>query len=83
MFYSEVLGAIKPKLKCPLKAGNYTLGKMGKTLIDLTVFKVVALEGYVWILTIKVVTSAKGSKIKKVSACSIIELKVTRKNQRV
>ena len=80
MFYSEVLGAIKPKLECPLKAGNYTLGK---TLVDLTVFKIVASEGYVWILTIKVVTSAKGSKIKKVSACLIIELKVTRKNQRI
>ena len=80
MFYSEVLGAIKPKLECPLKAGNYALGK---TLVDLTAFKFFPLEGYVWILTIKLVTSAKGSKIKKVSACSIIELKVTRKNQHV
>ena len=80
MFYSEVLGAIKPKLECPLKAGNYTLGK---TLVDLTVLKFVPLEGFIWIVTIKVVTSAKGSKIKKVSACIITELKVTRGNKRV
>ena len=79
-FYSELFSSIEPKLECPFKAGNYTIDR---ALVDLVVLRFLPMDGFIWILTGKLVTSEKGSKIKKVIACLIFEMKVTRGNQRI
>ena len=79
MFYSELPGKVKPKVECRLKAGSYTMNRTS----DMTVWRFFPLEGHNQVLTLKLVSYKKGSRIKKVSACLISEFKITRDNKRL
>lgn len=76
-YYTAVFAAIKPKVECPIKPGNYTLES---TRLDLSGLRMFPLEGFVWILTFKLVSIEKKSK--KVVFCLISELEVTRGSRR-
>ena len=80
MVFADVTNAIKPKLECPIKSGNYTLDR---TSLDLTVLKMFPIEGYVWISTAKFISIDKESKTKKVFLCFNAEVKVTTGTRRL
>lgn len=73
-FYSAALESIHPQLKCPIKPGNYT----AHVDIDLNLFSIFPIEGFVWITTFKMVATDKGSKTKKIVCCLNSETKIVR-----
>lgn len=79
-FYSGALASIKPPLKCPLKPGNYTLEE---SELDLTPVSMIPLDGFIWVVTFKFVSSEAGSKTKKIAMCLNSETKIVRTNKRV
>lgn len=58
-FYSSALEGVKPPLICPVKAGNYTFVE---NKLDLSILAMLPLDGYIWLTTIKVLTSEEGAK---------------------
>lgn len=75
-FYSSFFDNIKPTVKCPLKAGNYTINK---TKLDLSPIYALPLDGYVWISKIKVLAKDKNNK-KRIEMCMNTETKIIRTN---
>lgn len=78
-FFSMTLASFKPPLKCPIKTGNYSLEE---SFIDLTPVAFVPLDGFVWIVTFKLVANEKGSKNKKTVLCMNSETKIIKVNKR-
>ena len=74
VFFASTMSAIKPKLECPIKSGNYTLDR---TLLDLTVLKMFPIEGRVRVMTGKLISFDKVNKTKKVVLCLNAEAKIT------
>jgi hypothetical protein len=61
-FYSNALEQITPRLKCPLKPGNYTISKCSA---DMSILSLLAIDGYVWVVE-ETITSDDGKTKKKV-----------------
>ena len=80
MIYAVIMDAIKPKLECPIKPGNYTLDR---TSLDFTVLRMFPIEGHVWVLTGKIISFDKESRTKKVVMCLNAEVKVTAGTRRL
>lgn len=72
-FYSSILATIKPPLECPLKPDNYTAKQ---AIIDLKHVSLLPIDGYIWLVTLKFVTSSKGSRAKKLIMCVNAEVKI-------
>ena len=80
MIYSVIMNAIKPKLECPIKSGNYTLDQ---TSLDLSALRLFPVAGYIWVLTAKFISYDKQSKTKNVVLCFNAELKITTGTKRL
>lgn len=77
-FYSSVFENIKPSFNCPIQPGNYTVEE---AVIDLTPVSFVPLDGFIWVVTFRFVSSEKGSKTKKIVMCLNSETKIFRTNK--
>lgn len=77
-FYSNVIASIKPPLQCPIKAGNYT---MEESTFDLSMLSVLPLDGYIWVVTFKLM-SAENGKTKKIAMCLNSETKIFRTSRK-
>lgn len=78
-FYSPFLESFEPPLKCPMKPGNYTIHEIK---LDYTLFSALALDGYIWLTTFKILASEAATKKKRIVACLNTELKIVRCNKR-
>lgn len=78
-FYSSALASIHPQLKCPIKPGVYTLNEAA---IDLSLISVIPLDGYVWVVTFKLLQAEKTKKMKKVVLCLNSETKIIRSSDK-
>ena len=76
--WGNIFAAIEPKIKCA-RPGNYTLKS---TRLDLSIFKNLPIEGYVWMLNIKLVHFNRQQKTKKNIMCQFIEAKVERSRKK-
>ena len=76
-FYSSVFENIKPPAKCPVKAGNYTLKE---TKLDLSALAVIPLDGYLWVVAFKILSTDPGTKKKRLVMCLNSETKISRSN---
>lgn len=76
-FYSATFAAIKPAFKCPIQPGNYT---WESSTLELTPLAMFPLDGFVWVASIKLVSSVKRSKTKKTVLCLNSETKIVRVN---
>ena len=77
--FSNIFSSIRPKLECPIKAGNYTLGE---TSFDFKFVSMFPLAGYLWVTTFKLVAPEKGKKTKKIVFCMMVETKIIRGNRK-
>lgn len=73
--YSFLFDAVKPRVSCPIKAGNYSVPA---GTVDLSLFAMLPVDGFIWVVSYKLVATEKGSKIKKVVLCMRSETKITR-----
>lgn len=74
-FYSNIIEAIEPPFKCPVKVGIYKM----KTVYQIpAMFDFVPLDGFVWVTTFKLIDK----KSRKLKACLNVETKVVRKRVR-
>lgn len=74
-FYSSTLESIKPLLKCPVKAGNYTFMELK---LDLSALSLLPMDGYVWLTTIKLLSAEERIKRKLIVLCIAAETKILR-----
>ena len=72
--YGVVFKALKPKFECG-EAGNYTIENF---TLDLMPLRILPLEGYIFILTFKLVGIDKVKKKRKTILCEIFECQITR-----
>lgn len=79
VFYSIMFEAIKPPLACPIQPGNYTVEKFS---IDLSLVSMLPIDGYIWIVNFKLVSSVKGNRTKQIVACINSEVKVVKIRQK-
>ena len=77
--YGSIFAAFQPKIRCG-KPGNFTLKP---TTFDLTAFKNLPIEGYVWMLNTKLVHYNRQQKTKKNIMCEFVEVKVERSRIKV
>jgi hypothetical protein len=75
LFFSDVFAKIKPPTKCPLMPGNYTISE---SEIDLSLFNYAPVDGYVYMINLKIVSTEKGSKARKIAWCFNLETKITK-----
>lgn len=73
--YRGFFSNVKPPLKCPLKPGNYTLTD---SMVDLSMISFFPIDGYIWVVTLSLVSSENGSKKKKVAMCVNAETKIVK-----
>lgn len=74
-FYTPIFENFKPAIKCPLKPDIYTLKE---SKMDFSLFSLIPLDGYVWVVTIKVLSAESGIKKKEVAMCLNTETKIVR-----
>lgn len=74
-FYAKFFSNFEPPLRCPLKAGNYT---MNEIKLDLSVISVLPLDGYLWLVTFKILAIEPGLKKKQTAMCINTETKIVR-----
>lgn len=74
-FYSSFFENIKPAFKCPIKPGLYTVDQ---TKLDLNAISMLPLDGYLWVVTFKMLTADAGNKRKQTAMCLNSEIKVLR-----
>lgn len=79
-FYSNLLGSFEPVIKCPIKAGNYSLSK---TPFDLKYFQVFPIEGYVYSVIFKWLQKSQLNKSEKIIMCLHLDVKVEAVNKKV
>lgn len=71
--YSKAISMIEPPLECPIKPGNYT---SKQSSIEFKKVALLPIDGYVWIVTIKLVSSGTGNKAKRLILCLNAEVKI-------
>lgn len=74
-FYSAAFASIHPPLRCPIKPGNYTADD---STFDMTAIQMLPIDGYVWVITFKLVASESGSKTKRIVFCLNTETKIAK-----
>jgi hypothetical protein len=77
--YASVCATVSPPLHCPVKAGNYS---MGSTVVDLSILNVLNFDGYIWLATVKFVTTNSTTKLKRVIMCYNTEIKMVKVRNR-
>jgi hypothetical protein len=75
-FYYSALEQISPPFQCPFKAGIYTIAPLSIDLSLLSLFSY--LDGYVWVVTFRLVLYDSESKTKKTIFCINSETKITK-----
>lgn len=78
-FYSNAFASVQPPLQCPIKPGNYT---MKESRFDLSLLSVLPLDGFIWVVTFKLISAESGSKKKKIAMCLNSETKIFRTSRR-
>lgn len=71
--FSSFFSRVKPPVKCPLKAGNYTFEE---SKLDFSIFSALAIDGYTWLATFKVLSPEEGVKRKRIVLCLNTETKI-------
>ena|SRR5690349_7913442 len=71
---------IKPKFECPVKPGNYTIDTMK---VDLSILAMMPIDGYIYLSSLKFVSSSKGGKLKTIEMCWNVEMKIVKVRQRL
>lgn len=74
-FYSDVFRSIHPPFRCPIKKGNYTVSN---STFEMSRIAMLPLDGYVWVISFKWVSSINGEKPKKVILCLNSETKISK-----
>lgn len=74
-FYTVIFDAAKPRLKCPIESGNYTLDKI---TMDMTPLDFLPIDGNIWLLTFRILED----KSKKVHMCLNTQSKIVRRRLR-
>jgi hypothetical protein len=75
-YFASFFQSLSPQLKChPLKAGVYTAPN---STIDLQIFTYLPIDGYFWIIQLKLVEQRKNSASKKLIMCINAESKVVK-----
>jgi hypothetical protein len=78
---TKFLDTLTPSIMgCPVKAGNYTTLR---SVFDLSPFALIPMDGYIWVVNAKLVSSENGGTRKKILLCVNIEVKImkTRKQE--
>jgi hypothetical protein len=78
-FYVSISAAITPPIHCPIKPGNYTLGK---TRIDLSPIKALNIDGFIWVSKFKFVSTNSTTKLKRIILCYNTEVKIVKVRNR-
>lgn len=73
--YSNAFSSIQPPLDCPIKPGNYTLKD---SILDLSMFSLLPIDGFIYVASVKLVSSENGGKTKRIVFCMNIETKIMR-----
>ncbi|KAG5677730.1 hypothetical protein PVAND_007461 [Polypedilum vanderplanki] len=71
--FTEIFSKIQPRLKCPLKIGNYSFNNAA---FDTKVFSMMPIDGSFWIINIRLIVETKKSK--KPILCLNVEGKVVK-----
>ena len=72
--YGSLFTAVKPKFECG-KPGNYTIENVK---LDLMPLRFLPIDGYIFVMTFKLVGYNKVNKKKKTILCEIFECQITR-----
>jgi hypothetical protein len=75
-FYYSALEQISPPFQCPFKTGIYTMAQSSLDLSMLSVFSF--MDGYIWVVTFRLVLYDSESKSKKTIFCINSETKITK-----
>lgn len=75
LIYSNVLASITPPLKCPILPGNYTIQE---TELDLAILAYAPFDGYIYITSIKLASTNKVAKTRKILFCLNVETKIVK-----
>jgi hypothetical protein len=78
-FYSPAFLSFKPPLECPLKTANYT---SPQSILNLALISLLPLDGYVWLVSIKFVSSDNQNKSKKIILCLNAEVEISKTRTR-
>lgn len=73
--YSSAFSSIQPPLECPIKPGNYTIKD---STIELSMVSLLPIDGFVYVTSIKLVSSENGGKTKRIVFCLNSEMKIVR-----
>jgi hypothetical protein len=76
-FYSKIFDVVNPPVHCPIKPGNYSLTN---SFIDLSIFNVMRLDGFVWVVKMKFVGVDRVTKAKKLLMCTDAQIEITKAN---
>lgn len=71
-FYTSIFESLSPPFGCPIQVGNYT---SIESVFDLSSFAWVPLDGYIWVINVKLVETNRG-KSRRTVACVNGEFKV-------
>jgi hypothetical protein len=75
ILFKNVINAITPRLICPIVPGLYSVAE---STIDVSVFALVPLDGYVYVINVKAVSGDKESSTRKMAFCYNMEAKVVK-----
>lgn len=77
--WSEIMAHTHPKLECPVKATNI---KIVNATLDFSILSHLPLDGYIWIISIKIFKPLANVRHKKrLILCTISEYTITKSNQ--
>lgn len=79
-FYSDIFNSFNPSVKCPIKAGNYTLQK---ATFDLKYFQVFPIDGYVYSVTFKWLQISQPNNTERTLMCMKFDVKVEVVNKKI
>jgi hypothetical protein len=72
---SDMLTKVVPPLKCPIEAGNYTVER---TDVDLKMLSYAPLDGFIYNILIKLITTDPVTKSRIIASCIKVEVKIVR-----
>ena len=75
LFYSAFVAAIKPRLMCPIAAGNYSVPR---TEVNLKFISFLPIDGYVLNTIVKAVSTDPVKKTRKLAWCGKFETKIVK-----
>jgi hypothetical protein len=73
-FYYSALKDVSPPLRCPIKAGNYTVPE---STLDLSMFSKFSLDGYIYVMRFKIIVNGANN-VKKTLMCYSVEVEVSK-----